>query len=131
MEKNQDKTLEEITSTTEGTELTSIASIEEARSLVCNECGKSFRTKAQAEFHATKSGHVDFAESVEEIAPLTEAEKNARLGELRQKLQEKRAVVSEQDKLDLKRNEVCTRDSQLSVRVISHDWLLTDIGNPT
>lgn len=73
---------------------------------MCNECGKKFRSHAQAEFHASKSQHVDFSESTEEIAPLTEEQKKARLEELRQKLAEKRAGLSEQDKIDKKRNEV-------------------------
>ncbi len=110
LEKNQDKSLEEITSKTEAERSAgtlTLESEEEARSLVCNECGKGFRTKEQAEFHATKTGHVDFAESTKEIAPLTEAEKKAKLEELRQKLEQKRAGTSEQDKLDQKRNEVC------------------------
>lgn len=111
LEKNQDKPLEEITKTPEAdqnVESSSPAPTEEARSLVCSECGKSFRTKEQAEFHATKSGHVDFAESTAEIAPLTEAEKKAKLEELRQRLAEKRANASDQDKQDQKRNEVRT-----------------------
>lgn len=74
--------------------------------MVCNECGKKFRSHAQAEFHASKSQHVDFSESTEELAPLTEDQKKARLEELRQKLAEKRAGQSEQDKIDKKRNEV-------------------------
>ena len=66
-----------------------------------------------AEFHATKTGHVDFSESTEEIAPLTEEEKKAKLEELRRKLAEKRSGTSEQDKLDKKKNEarhrwICT-----------------------
>lgn len=76
------------------------------RSLVCNECGKKFRSQAQAEYHASKSEHVDFQESTEEIAPLTEEQKQLRLEELRQKLASKRAVQSEQEKEDKKRNEV-------------------------
>ena len=79
---------------------------EEAKSLVCGECGRRLRSHAQAEFHATKTGHVDFSESTEEIAPLTEEEKKAKLEELRRKLAEKRSGVSEQDKLDKKKNEV-------------------------
>ena len=79
---------------------------EEARSLVCNECGRKLRSHAQAEFHASKTGHVDFAESTEEIAPLTEEEKKAKLDDLRAKLAAKRAGTSEQDKEDKKRNEV-------------------------
>ena len=79
---------------------------EEANSLVCGECGRKLRSHAQAEVHATKTGHVDFSESTEEIAPLTEEEKKAKLEELRRKLAEKRSGTSEQDKLDKKKNEV-------------------------
>lgn len=51
-------------------------------------------------------GHTDFAESTEEIAPLTEAEKQARLEELRQRLKEKRATQALTDREDAKKNEV-------------------------
>ena len=92
---------------------------EEAKSLVCGECGRKLRSHAQAEFHATKTGHVDFSESTEEIAPLTEDEKKAKLEELRRKLAEKRSGTSEQDKVDKKKNEaksysVCQWLSQLT-----------------
>ena len=79
---------------------------EEAKSLVCNDCGRRLRSQAQAEFHASKTGHIDFSESTEEIAPLTEEEKKAKLEDLRAKLAAKRAGGSEQDKLDKKKNEV-------------------------
>lgn len=82
---------------------------ETARSLVCNDCGKKFRSTAQAEFHATKTEHQDFSESTEEIAPLTEEEKKQKLADLKEKLAEKRAVQSEQDKIDKKRNEEINR----------------------
>jgi len=52
------------------------------------------------------SDHTDFSESTDEIVPLTEEEKKARLEELRQKLAEKRANQSIQDKEEAKRNEV-------------------------
>ncbi|KAG9385436.1 UBX domain protein [Pyrenophora tritici-repentis] len=89
---------------------------EEARSLVCEDCGKKFRSMNQATFHGEKTGHENFAESTEEIAPLTEEEKKQRLQELREKLAEKRAKESEQDKEDRKRNEQirlkATKESQ-------------------
>lgn len=107
LEANQDKSLEEIKAdTTQDDEGPPLKEGEEPRSLVCNECGKKFRSHAQAEFHASKTQHVDFSESTEELAPLTEEEKKNRLTELREKLAAKRAVQSEQDKLDKKRNEV-------------------------
>lgn len=81
----------------------------QARSLVCNECGKKFRGTAQAEYHASKTEHQDFSESTEEIAPLTEEEKKQKLEELRERLAAKRAVQSEQDKVDAKRNEQISR----------------------
>ena len=78
---------------------------EQARSMVCNDCGKKFRGMSQAQFHAEKSGHDDFAESAEELAPLTEEEKAARLQELRDKLALKRAGQAEEDKKAQLRNE--------------------------
>lgn len=54
---------------------------EEARSLLCKDCGRQLRSVAQAEFHASKTGHSDFEESTQEIAPLTEEEKKAKLEE--------------------------------------------------
>jgi hypothetical protein len=109
LEQNQDKSLEEITaaeSARTAEDGPALQPGEVAQSLVCNECGKKFRSQAQAEFHASKTEHTDFSESTEAIAPLTEEEKKAKLEELRKKLAEKRAGMSEQDKLDKKRNEV-------------------------
>ncbi|ODM22376.1 hypothetical protein SI65_03222 [Aspergillus cristatus] len=114
LEANQDKSIEEIKATAaeqESEEGPELQPGEVPRSLVCNECGKKFRSQAQAEFHASKSEHVDFAESTEEIAPLTEEQKKQRLDELREKLAAKRAVQGEQDKADKKRNEEIKRKS--------------------
>jgi hypothetical protein len=109
LEDNQDKSLEEIQAQAEAQEEDgpALQPGEAPRSLVCNDCGKKFRSTAQAEFHASKSQHVDFSESTEEIAPLTEQQKKERLAELREKLAAKRAGQSEQDKIDKKNNEVC------------------------
>ncbi len=52
------------------------------------------------------SGHTDFSESTEEIAPLTEEEKKARLEELREKAKEKRNAQSIQAREEAKKNEV-------------------------
>ena len=52
------------------------------------------------------SDHADFSESTDEIAPLTEEEKKARLEDLRKKLMEKRANQSVAEKEEAKRNEV-------------------------
>ncbi|KAL4889036.1 hypothetical protein BDV59DRAFT_187415 [Aspergillus ambiguus] len=112
LEQNQDRSLDEIKADAESKEDDEPPALqpgEEARSLVCNECGKKFRSQAQAEFHASKSQHTDFSESTEEIAPLTEEEKKQKLEDLRQKLAAKRAVQSEQDKVDKKRNEEIRR----------------------
>lgn len=114
LEANQDKSLEEIKAAVanqESEEGPELQPGEIPRSLVCNECGKKFRSQAQAEFHASKSEHVDFSESTEEIAPLTEEQKKEKLEELRQKLAAKRAVQSEQDKAEKKRNEEIKRKS--------------------
>jgi hypothetical protein len=108
LEENQDKSLEEIKASQEDEDedAPALKPGEEARSLVCNECGKKFRSTAQAEFHASKTEHTDFSESTEELAPLTEEQKKERLEELRQKLAAKRAAQAEQDKIEQKQNEV-------------------------
>ncbi|KAL2134099.1 hypothetical protein VTI74DRAFT_986 [Chaetomium olivicolor] len=112
LEENQDKPLEELQAAqaaapTGGSEegAASVAAGDAAKSLVCKECGKKFRNQDQASFHAAKTDHTDFEESTEEIAPLTEEEKKARLEELRQKLKEKRANQAIIDKEEAKRNE--------------------------
>jgi len=78
---------------------------EVARSMVCNDCGKKFRGMSQAQFHAEKSGHDDFSESAEELAPLTEEQKAAKLAEMRAALAAKRAGQAEEDKIAQRRNE--------------------------
>lgn len=111
LEVKQDKSLEEINAASQPNddEPPALQPGEEAQSLVCNECGKKFRSQAQAEFHASKTEHVDFSESTEEIAPLTEEEKTAKLEALREKLAAKRANQVDEDKAERKRNEVsCT-----------------------
>lgn len=123
LEVNQDKPLDEIKAAAankeeEGPEL---QPGEVPRSLVCNECGKKFRSQAQAEFHASKSEHVDFQESTEELKPLSEEEKKSRLEELRSKLAEKRSVQSEQDKADKKRNEEIRRKSNKESQDVKED----------
>ena len=118
----QDKSLEEINTPTPSANTTAennddpnaeppaLEPGEVAKSLVCNDCGKRFRSVAQAEFHGAKTEHVNFAESRLEIPQLTEEEKKAKLETLRRKLLEKRSDMSEQDKVDKKRNEVNNRD---------------------
>ncbi|KAI0206935.1 ubiquitin-related domain-containing protein [Astrocystis sublimbata] len=118
LEKNQDTPMEDLLAEEEAAP--TVAKLEAdgsvAMSLVCNECNKKFRSQREAEFHAEKSGHTDFAESTEEIAPLTAEEKQQRLAELRQKVQAKRANQSIADKEDQKRNEQirqkATKESQ-------------------
>lgn len=56
-------------------------------------------------FYYQPSEHMNFAESTEEIAPLTEEEKAAKLALLRDRLVAKRGAESAQDKIDRKRNE--------------------------
>jgi hypothetical protein len=68
LEDNQDKSIDEINASTASTstpaeddetnpaiEPEPPKEGEVARSLKCNECGKKFRTMAQAEFHASKT----------------------------------------------------------------------------
>lgn len=54
------------------------------------------------------SEHTDFSESTEEIAPLTEEQKKAKLEELREKAAAKKAGKAMQEQEEAKRNEVRT-----------------------
>ncbi|KAG8632086.1 hypothetical protein KVT40_001226 [Elsinoe batatas] len=122
LERNQDKSIEELREdAAEEPDAPNIPVGESARSLVCKDCGKKFRSQAQAEFHASKSEHMNFEESTEEIAPLTEEEKKAKLEELRQKLAAKRAGQSEEDKLAKKRNEEISRKKAKDLQDIKED----------
>lgn len=109
LEKNQDKPIEELKADDDDDDGPSLQPGEEAKSLVCTDCGKKFRSQRQAEFHAERSGHVNFDESTDEIAPLTDAEKKAKLEELKAKAAERKALQAVQDKKDAKRNEEISR----------------------
>ena len=78
----------------------------EAKSYKCNDCGKLLRSWQAVEFHASRTEHGNFEESAEEIAPLTEVEKKAKLEELRVKLAEKRKLQEVESLQTVKQNEV-------------------------
>ncbi|KAI9708080.1 MAG: hypothetical protein M1820_004284 [Bogoriella megaspora] len=121
LEANQDNTVEELKAEDEAAASSSAQDDSQAKSLVCQECGKKFRGTAEAEYHASKTQHTDFEQSVEEIKPLTEEEKAAKLQELREKLAAKRAGQSEQDKIDKKRNEQIRQKSTKETQDIKED----------
>lgn len=81
----------------------------EAKSIKCSLCGKVFKNTALANFHAEKSGHDQFEESTEEIRPLTEQEKQAKLAELREKMAAKRNVRAQEEAKEAKANEALKR----------------------
>ena len=119
LDKNADKTVEQInaestlnTTADDPDTGPALKPGEVAQSLVCNDCGRQLRSHAQAEFHASKSGHINFSESTEVIKPLTEEEKKLKLEELRRKAAEKRAGALDVDKAEQKRNEVWTCNNQ-------------------
>ena len=62
----------------------------EPGSLKCDDCGKVLRDGAAAQAHATRSGHTNFSESTEVIAPLTAEEKAQKLLELQERMRLKR-----------------------------------------
>jgi UBX domain-containing protein 1/4 len=110
LDKNADKSIEDLKAEDEAaSEAKAQELAEQAKSYVCNDCGKKFRNTAEAEYHASKTEHQDFSESTDEIAPLTEEEKKAKLADLKERMAAKRAVQAEQDKKDAKRNEQISR----------------------
>ncbi|KAG7213323.1 hypothetical protein KM043_002621 [Ampulex compressa] len=71
-----------------------------AKSMKCNVCKKLFNSNLEVEFHATKSGHDSFSESMEEKKPLSEEEKKEQLRLLTEKLKQKSKEREEQEKRD-------------------------------
>lgn len=63
---------------------------QEAKSFKCDECGKLLKDADAVQFHAAKTEHSSFSESVDEVKPLTEEEKREQLGKLQEKLKQKR-----------------------------------------
>lgn len=63
-------------------------------------CGKLFQTQVEIEYHAAKSGHSNFSESVEEKKPLTEEEKAEKLRKVEDMLKQKRKDREEKEKLE-------------------------------
>lgn len=125
LEDNQDKPIEQLRApeksaedddeTDPTIEPAALKDGEVARSLVCNDCGKRFRSTAQAEFHASKTEHQDFSESTEEIKPLTEQEKKEKLAELRERAAERKLAKEKADLLEKKANDVRTRLLHVSI----------------
>lgn len=114
LEKNADKSYdalveEDKAASADGDAMPELNPGEEAKSLVCNDCKKRFKSVAQAEWHASKTEHQDFSESTEEIKPLTEEEKAAKLKDLREKMALKRADQAQKDKEEKKQNEEIRR----------------------
>jgi len=71
-----------------------------AQSYKCNECGKILSNMANLELHANKTGHSDFEECTEQVKPLTEEEKAAKIAEIKQLLQSKREEREELEKIE-------------------------------
>jgi hypothetical protein len=83
------------------------------KSLQCDECKKLFRTNAAVEFHATKTGHQNFSQSAEEIKPLTEEEKKAKLEELKLKMTQKKLEKQRIEEEERKQSEIIRRVGKL------------------
>eukprot|EP01137_Pigoraptor_chileana_P001210 Opistho-2@38519 len=81
-----------------------------AMSLMCQDCGKRLRSDVEAQAHAARTGHANFAESTEEIKPLTPEEKAAQLALLQKKMEEKRKIREEKEKEELLEKEKLRRN---------------------
>jgi len=71
---------------------------EQAKSYKCNTTGKLFKSMADLELHANRTGHTDFSESTEEIKPLTAEQKAAKILEIKALLKTKRDQRLEEER---------------------------------
>ncbi|CAD5113694.1 DgyrCDS2854 [Dimorphilus gyrociliatus] len=97
------------------TEETEASSIEKegadasAKSLTCDDCGKSFRSPSDAEAHAIRTKHANFSESTEEVRPLTKEEKEAQLARIQERLVSRRKERDEKEEQERKNKEKSRR----------------------
>ncbi|KAI9671721.1 MAG: hypothetical protein M1831_003249 [Alyxoria varia] len=114
LDKNQDTPLDELQQESGPSATTDSSDLKEgevAQSLVCNDCQRQLRSTMQAEAHAEKTGHTNFSESTQEIAPLTEEQKAEKLEMLKARRDAKRAEQEQTEKAERKRNEEIKRKS--------------------
>ncbi|RKF75033.1 Uncharacterized protein C17C9.11c [Golovinomyces cichoracearum] len=106
---NENKTFEELNDSADpenqAIDPTPLAAGEIAKSMICDDCGKKLRSMIAVQNHSRLSGHENFSESNEEIAPLTEEEKIKKLEELRAKNREKKNQQAIIDKEEQRKNE--------------------------
>lgn len=126
LEDNQDKDFEEIKAAdTAGSTVAGISTGDitdaVANSFVCEECGKKFRTSELVEFHASKTGHDQFSQSTEEIKPLTEEEKKAKLAAMMKARDERKALQAIKDKEEAKKNEKIRMKSTQEIQHIKEE----------
>lgn len=127
LEKYQEKTMDQIKAELEDDETNpsiepkALEAGEVAQSLVCDDCGKKLRSVRQAEAHGERSGHTNFSESTEEIAPLTKEETEAKLAELKAKAAERKAKQAIIDKEESKKNEKIRLKSTREVQDLKED----------
>lgn len=81
----------------------------DANSLKCDDCGKMLRNADVAQVHATRTGHQNFSQSTDEIAPLTEEEKKQKLAQLQDLLAEKRKEKAQADAAEAREREKIRR----------------------
>ncbi|KAL9713408.1 hypothetical protein Ac2012v2_003017 [Leucoagaricus gongylophorus] len=98
----------------------------EAKSIKCLECGKTFKNTALANYHAEKSGHDQFEESMEEIKPLTEEEKKQKLEELKEKMAVKRTQRAIEEAKEAKANEAIRRKAGKDMNKIKEELALKE-----
>ncbi|SCV73172.1 BQ2448_7097 [Microbotryum intermedium] len=96
----------------------------EAKSLTCTDCGKRFRNHALASYHGEKSGHDNFEESTEEIAPLTEEERKAKLAELQERMLAKKKLQQAKDREEALKNDAIRRKAGKDQAQIKADMQL-------
>ncbi|KAM7541237.1 hypothetical protein Aperf_G00000021861 [Anoplocephala perfoliata] len=69
-----------------------------AKSYVCEECGKQIRCDDDIQLHSARTGHINFKESSEEVKPLTEEEKKAKMDRLHEIISKKKLERAEQER---------------------------------
>lgn len=70
-----------------------------AKSLVCTDTGKTFRTLEAAQAYAQRTGNSNFEERDVEIPPMSEEEKQKKIADLKERLKQKREQKKNDEKV--------------------------------
>ena len=102
--------------------------VETANSLRCDDCQKLLKDSTMAEYHASKTGHVNFSESTLAIKPLTPEEKAQKLLQLQERIKQRKLEKELAEKDEMKNREKVKRATQAEINALREKHELMEMN---